>query len=39
MIPTQLFTEATDLKKKIADGKIKPPADEKTYNQFVKTLK
>jgi basic membrane protein A len=39
MISAELLKEVEALKKKIADGKIKPPADEKTYNTFVKTIK
>jgi basic membrane protein A len=39
MIPAELLKEVEALKKKIADGKIKPPSDEKSYTAFVKTLK
>lgn len=39
MIPETLLKEVMALKKKIADGKIKAPADEKAYNAFLKTLK
>jgi len=39
MVPAALLTEVAALKKKIADGKIKAPADEKAYAQFAKTLK
>lgn len=39
MIPAGLLKEVTALKKKIADGKIKVPADEKAYAVFAKTLK
>lgn len=39
MIPAALVKEVEELKKKIADGKIKPPADEKAYNTFAKTIK
>jgi basic membrane protein A len=39
MIPAALLAEVTALKKKIADGKIKAPADEKAYAAFAKTLK
>jgi len=39
MIPTELMKEVSDLKLKIADGKIKVPADEKAFVSFVKTLK
>lgn len=39
MIPATLLKEVEDLKKKIADGKITPPADEKAYNNFVKKMK
>jgi basic membrane protein A len=39
MISAELFKEVESLKKKIADGKIKPPADEKSFNTFLKTIK
>lgn len=39
MIPAQLLKEVEDLKKKIASGKIKIPADEAAYTAFTKTLK
>jgi len=39
MIPAELMKEVSDLKPKIADGKIKVPADEKAFVSFVKTLK
>lgn len=39
MIPAGLLSEVMELKKKIATGKIKIPADEKSYAAFVKTLK
>ena len=39
MIPPALLIEVLELKKKIAAGKIKIPADEKSYNAFTKTLK
>ena len=39
MIPATLLKEVETLKKKIADGIIKVPADEKGYNQFFKALK
>ena len=39
MIPKELMAEVEALKKKIAEGKIKPPATEKEYNQYIKTLK
>jgi len=39
MIPASLVKEVEDLKKKIADGKITPPSDEKSYNNFVKKIK
>ena len=39
MIPADLLKEVTELKKKIADGKIKIPADEKSFASFAKTLK
>ena len=39
MIPASLMKEVEDLKKKIADGKIKPPADEKAFAAFAKTIK
>jgi basic membrane protein A len=39
MIPVALFKEVEILKKSITDGKIKVPATEKTYSQFIKTLK
>ena len=39
MIPADLLKEVTELKKKIADGKIKIPADEKSFATFSKTLK
>jgi basic membrane protein A len=39
MIPADLLKEVTDLKKKIADGKLKIPADEKSFASFAKTLK
>jgi basic membrane protein A len=39
MIPAELLKEVTALKKKIAEGKIKAPADEKAYAVFAKTIK
>ncbi|MDD4976519.1 MAG: BMP family ABC transporter substrate-binding protein, partial [Bacteriovorax sp.] len=39
MIPVALLKEVDGIKKKIADGKIKVPADESAYTAFVKTLK
>ena len=39
MIPANLLKEVTELKKKIGDGKIKIPSDEKSYALFAKTLK
>jgi basic membrane protein A len=39
MIPAVLLKEVEELKKKIADGKITPPADEKAYNNFIKKIK
>ncbi len=39
MIPAALLKEVEELKKKIADGKITPPADEKSYNNFIKKIK
>jgi len=39
MIPAELLSEVMELKKKIASGKIKIPADEKSYTAFAKTLK
>lgn len=39
MIPAGLLSEVIELKKKIASGKIKIPADEKSYTAFAKTLK
>jgi basic membrane protein A len=39
MIPAALLKEVQTLKKKIADGKIKAPANEKAYASFAKTLK
>jgi basic membrane protein A len=39
MIPVALFKEVETLKKSITDGKIKVPTTEKTYSQFIKTLK
>lgn len=39
MIPATLLKEVEELKKKIADGKITPPADEKAYNNFIKKIK
>ncbi len=39
MIPAELMKEVSDLKLKIADGKIKVPADEKAFVAFAKTLK
>ena len=39
MIPADLLKEVTELKKKIADGKIKIPADEKSFTSFAKTIK
>lgn len=39
MVPAALLTEVTALKKKLAEGKIKAPADEKAYALFAKTLK
>lgn len=39
MIPADLLKEVAELKKKIADGKIKIPADEKAFANFSKTLK
>lgn len=39
MIPAGLLSEVMELKKKIATGKIKIPADEKAYAAFAKTLK
>lgn len=39
MIPAALLKEVEELKKKIADGKITPPADEKAYNNFIKKIK
>ena len=39
MIPAALLKEVQTLKKKIADGKIKAPANEKAYVSFAKTLK
>jgi basic membrane protein A len=39
MIPASLLKEVTDLKKKISEGKIKPPFDEKSYAVFAKTIK
>lgn len=39
MIPAGLLSEVMELKKKIAAGKIKIPADEKSYTAFAKTLK
>lgn len=39
MIPAGLLSEVMELKKKIASGKIKIPADEKSYTAFAKTLK
>jgi basic membrane protein A len=38
MIPAALLAEVTALKKKIADGKIKAPADEKAYAAFAHKL-
>ncbi len=39
MIPATLLNEVTVLKKKIADGKLKAPADEKAFASFAKTIK
>lgn len=39
MIPMALMSDVSELKKKITDGKIKVPANEKDYAKFVKTLK
>ena len=39
MIPEALLKEVTELKKKIAEGKIKVPADEKAYILYAKTIK
>jgi basic membrane protein A len=39
MIPAELLKEVTELKKKIAEGKIKIPADEKSFTSFAKTIK
>jgi basic membrane protein A len=39
MIPVALLKDVDALKKKIADGKIKVPADEKAYAVFIKTIK
>jgi basic membrane protein A len=39
MIPAALLKEVQILKKKISDGKIKAPANEKAYASFAKTLK
>ena len=39
MIPAELLKEVTELKKKVASGKIKIPADEKSYATFEKTIK
>ena len=39
MVPAALLTEVNSLKKKIADGKIKVPSDDKTFAVFAKTLK
>lgn len=39
MIPEKLFQEVTQLKKKIAEGKITPPSNENAYNLFVKNIK
>ena len=39
MIPAELLKEVIVLKKKIADGKIKVPSDEKSYALFAKTIK
>lgn len=39
MIPAALLAEVSALKKKISEGKIKVPADEKTYANFIKALK
>jgi basic membrane protein A len=39
MIPASLLKEVMELKKNIASGKLKVPADEKSYNTFAKTLK
>jgi basic membrane protein A len=39
MIPNVLLTDVNALKKKIIEGKLKVPATEKAYEQFVKTLK
>lgn len=39
MIPASLLSEVMELKKKIASGKIKVPADIKSYIAFSKTLK
>ena len=39
MIPMALMNDVSDLKKKITDGKIKVPANEKDYAKFAKSLK
>ncbi len=39
MIPAALLKEVSELKKKIADGKIKIPSDEKGYAAYAKALK
>lgn len=39
MIPADLSKEVDDLKKKIADAKIKVPASQSAYTVFIKTLK
>ena len=39
MIPENILKEVNDLKKKISDGKINVPNDEKSYESFVKKLK
>ena len=39
MIPAALLKDVTDLKAKIAAGKIKVPSDEKSFATFSKTLK
>ncbi len=39
MVPAPLMKEVAGIKKLIADSKIKIPADEASYNVYVKTLK
>jgi hypothetical protein len=39
MVPAPLLKEVEELKKKIANGKMKIPSDEKSYAVFAKTLK